>query len=477
MRRVGECVRHLAGRLGASVLAVPIFFSEPLPLAMPHAESAYLVEENGSRRLEDRYRHDDLWAADTVIGRWLDEDGRIFTLARAELLPPALVGGESTRADFYAEAARFDYKNDGQVRRVVEALSPVEPAAEFARPHQTPRSCDEVRYFEGTNLTQVVAAFRPRHVETWFYALWDLAEGDDIVSMRAAFEDEFLAPRQWEKLGAAAVTNRTAALKGKGERELLRADARHSVAAYPDWHFTDTEEFVILDDLRGDRAAITAITNELPALRARFAAAVPSPIDGFNTLAVARIFADRDEYLDSAEAGEWSAAYWSQSRRELVAYLPADGWGELRRTFRHEAFHQYLAYAGSMITASPWFNEGYAQYFEDEDDLDFGLEVESDRWDELEQALPALMMLGYADFYAGSDAQRRARYRLAKSIAVFIELGAPKVRFEPFKTLKADYIEALLKTHDMHEATMAAFGNLERLRLFASEWKRYWKDR
>ena len=147
------------------------------------------------------------------------------------------------------------------------------------------------------------------------------------------------------------------------------------------------------------------------------------------------------------------------------------------RTFRHESFHQYLSYAASMIPTSPWFNEGYAQYFEDDAVTALGLEVPEERWDTLEHSLPGLMMMDYAEFYAGSDAERRTKYRLAWSIAYFIEHGAPKVRFEPFKNLKRDYLAAILKTQDMRRATTCAFGTVERLEQFANEWKTFWKNR
>jgi hypothetical protein len=172
----------------------------------------------------------------------------------------------------------------------------------------------------------------------------------------------------------------------------------------------------------------------------------------------------------------WTAAYWSPERREIVAYLPQDGDLKLLRTFRHEAFHQYLSYATSMIPASPWFNEGYAQYFED---------MESDYWGDaitvtkewLESVcalLPAIMAMDYAQFYDGSSEERYLKYRLAWSIAYFIEKGASDVRFEPFKNLKRDYISELLKTQDMRKATNAAFGNDDNLKLFVREWMRFY---
>ena len=223
------------------------------------------------------------------------------------------------------------------------------------------------------------------------------------------------------------------------------------------------------------------LTNDFPVMRAKYAAALPTPIDGSNVLCVARVYATRDEYLDALEADgltnmTWSAAYWSAERRELVAYLPPNGEQELLRTIRHEAFHQHLSYATSMISASPWLNEGYAQYFEDEKNADWGDEIEltEENVDRLAQLIPGLLQMDYAQFYDGTDFSRRMKYRLAWSIVRFVEKGADEVRLKPFAGLKRRYVEALLETHDMRQATSAAFRDADLLKKFIAEWKKFW---
>ena len=291
--------------------------------------------------------------------------------------------------------------------------------------------------------------------------------------------------RKKEKSRAGKSRGKAGAGKSAGkdharERELLRADAAHGVANYPRWHVTDAPEFTVLDDLRQSSGFVSALTNELSAMRVKYAAAVPGPVMTSNVLCVARIYADRDEYLDAAgEDMKWSAAYWSPARRELVAYLPPAGDAELLRIVRHEAFHQYLSYATAMIPVSPWLNEGYAQYFEDEENADWKLgEVARPSKEEiaaLAKMLPAVMRMDYAEFYAGTDAERRLKYRLAWSIAYFLEKGAPELRFRPWENLKKDYVADLMKTHDMLKATSAAFGSQEKLEKFVSDWREFWQ--
>ena len=86
-------------------------------------------------------------------------------------------------------------------------------------------------------------------------------------------------------------------------------------------------------------------------------------------------------------------------------------------------------------------------------------------------------MMDYDEFYAGTDEDRRLKYRLALSIAVFLERGAQKVRFEPFKDVKRDYVKSLVATKDMRQATSIAFKDQDTLDLFVREWTKYWKER
>ena len=211
---------------------------------------------------------------------------------------------------------------------------------------------------------------------------------------------------------------------------------------------------------------------------------MPTDIDGTNVLCVARIYASRGEYLEALEAEDatnmaWTAAYWSPQRRELVAHLSENGEAELLRTIRHEAFHQYLSYATSMLSVSPWLNEGYAQYFEDteSEDWDLGVDLSEEGLKRLADVLRGVFGMDYEQFYEGSDFERRLKYRLAWSVAVFLEKGADKVRFRPFANLKRDYFAALFQTHDMRKASASAFGDADKLKLFVSEWLKFWKNR
>jgi hypothetical protein len=475
------------------LFALLTFFSEPAPLDMPRAES-YLVKEDGEYRLEDRYVKTDLWVSRTVIGRWMDDDGRLFTLSRLDTAPPPVeMYGTDTRVGYVASEDMIDKDDRKALRRAIGILSPVAVAEKPVSPRQGVRGYDDIHYWQGTNTSALVCAFLPEKGRWWYLAVWELADGDGFDASMKIFESRFLASEpdgcadgvlamEWKRKGfwrAAAKRLRKKSFSAVDERELLRNDARRSVAAYSSWRATDGAEFTVLDDLGGHSEFLVSLTNDMSVMRKRYRDAMPSPLFTSNVLSVARIYASRADYLDAVGTNmTWTQAYWSPLRRELVAYLPFSGERELMKTIRHEAFHQYLSYATSMISASPWLNEGYAQYFEDESVMSWGTGI-TPTLEFLENAaamLPSLFMMDYDEFYSGDDYQRYFKYRLAWSVAWFMEHGAAKVRFEPFKDLKRDYIASLLECRDMRKATFAAFGTVEKMDLFCKEWLKYWKD-
>ena len=496
------------------LFALSLFFTEPAPIDMPRAE-AYLVRENGMSFLEDRYLRIDLWGSQAMLGRWIDADGRVFGLAQFGVSPPMAGFCESvTRVKFEEEKrpmprVRANRDFPREFRSALNWQSGLIGTVEKPRaPRQLPRGYRYVYYWQHpTNYSDIVCTFLPERTNVWYWAHWSLVPGDDYPTQMAAFEDQFLRkefgefikdrdtyPPSEASCEAGAMRGETQRDKAgqtrclcdsvskSTERNLLRRDAHHSIAAYANWHFTGAEEFAVLDDLPS-RSFVETLTNDFPVMRAKYAAALPTPLNGSNVLCVARIYATRDEYLDALETDgitnmTWSAAYWSPQRRELVAYLPPDGGQELLRTIRHEAFHQYLSYATSMISASPWLNEGYAQYFEDDGNAEWGegVELTDENLDRMAAAIPPLLLMDYAQFYDGNDFARRFKYRLAWSIVRFLEKGADEVRLKPFAGLKQRYVEALLETRDMRRATSAAFKDEDLLKKFIAEWKKFWKN-
>jgi len=460
------------------LLAASLLFTNPAPLEMPRAEG-YLVTDNGHQRLEDRYHRLDLWLSRTIDGRWIDDDGRVFILAHLNVQPPFLRGGEATvtRQDALKVTVPIDRRDPLDLRDSLTTLTRLHLDKKGVPPRQMPRGYEDVRYWQGTNENAIVCTWRRKKSDLWEVGIWRLIEGDEIDYCQKIFEEEIFETKRtppWPGV-----------FTGLSERELLRADARHSVTNYNGWHVTETPHYSILDDLPNDQTFVTAFTNDIARLRPAFVTTFPPCVDASNSLSIVRIFADRSEYLEALEADgltnmAWSAAYWSPARRELVAYLPSDGKDKLLQTLRHESFHQYLSYATSFIAVSPWLNEGYAQFFENPENESCGERFDALSEEELERLsewLPSLFMSDYLEFYSGTDEERALKYALAKSVVIFLERGASNVRFDPFRDLRKLYFKELLDSQDMKKATTAAFQNEKLMKLFVTEWFKFWKER
>jgi hypothetical protein len=93
---------------------------------------------------------------------------------------------------------------------------------------------------------------------------------------------------------------------------------------------------------------------------------------------------------------------------------------------------------------------------------------------DLAAILPSFLSLDYAEFYDGTQEEIAARYHLAWSLAYFLEVGAPDVRFQPFANTRRDYVKALIDTRSTAEADRVVF-NEELRKQFIAAWLDFWK--
>ena len=463
------------------------------PVEMPKAE-AFLVTDDGKSRLEDRFDTFDLWTALTVRGRWRDAAGNELRIARMVFeLPDDQIGTTRTRGKFRKQLKALDVKNGPRRDEAVFALAPTDVGRPVRPRRSGQRNFIELLRYPSTNDNVLVYAFRPRtpearEVPSWYFVSLAGAPGEDPKELRESFEDAFL-----DEVHLPAMRSRgdppPYVPDDADETALLREDYRRSVVNYSEWHFTSSGDLMIADDLDAQSRApfIATLTNELPRLRREYAAAMPSRLsEDFHPAAI-RVFRSREEYLAyvGIEA-KWTAALWSPVHRELVMYLSESGVESLLRTVWHEAFHQYLSYACSMMSSSPWINEGHAELFEyahfdSKGKLVFEQNYEYSRFIHanapvLAELIPVLLTLDYDGFYAGEQQERETKYRLAWSVAFFLQVGAPNVRFRPFENLRSDYMQALLSTRSGIRATQAVLTDEMRKDL-VDEWLAFWKKK
>ena len=467
------------------------------PVNLPRAEG-FQIEENGAFRLEDRFDTFDLWNALLVRGSWRDDAGNQFLLARLTAeLPQDEVGTLRTRADFRSRLRALGPKSTTTRDEAVRALAPAEVTGEPQRLRRSGRrNFLELYQYPTTNESVFVYVFRPRSPEVkdvpdWYMAAFVAGPDEDLEAFETALTEQFL-----DGISVPAARSRPKpepslldAVRGKPtETDYLAEDYRLAVVNYESWHFVRADDLLIVDDLesRFREPFLRALTNDLPRLRKEYAAAVPSKtFDAFHPAAI-RVFAQREDYLAYVGAdAKWTAAVWCPERREMVLHYSEEGVEQLLKTVWHEAFHQYLAYAGTMLSAAPWLNEGHAELFENshyeaEGKLVFDrpretLDFFHGNCERLAAFVPSVLEMDYDDFYAGTQDERVAKYRLAWSIAYFLQVVAPEVRFAPFASTRADYMDALVRTHERRTATRAALPEDKR-KLLVAEWLKFWRE-
>ena len=466
------------------------------PFALPKAAAYLVTSSTGARSLEDRFDVFDLWESATLRGRWVDDEGSQLQIARHFACPPADPPGTvCTRRAFYDALSRktINPRRLDQRDEAAAAIAPVDVQGPV-KPRRSQRlNLTDIVYYPSTNDHALVCAFRPRTPERgettgWYLASLVAAPGANMDEVQAWFDEGFL-DRIYVPNARARSVPATAVLPADDatEEELLWRDVRGNVVNYDDWHSASAEDVLVVDNVDPAQRGpfIASLTNNLPRLRRAYARCVPSALSATNKTAIVRVFGSREEYLAYVGVEQkWTAALWSPVRRELVLYLPEGGADQLLHTVWHEAFHQYLAYAGSMLDSSPWFNEGHAQLFEhshfDGDGaIAFDRDARAEAYvrqyaEELAQYIPAVLEMDYEAFYEGTQEEIAAKYRLAWSIAYFLEVGAPKIRMRPFEGLREDYLKELVRTRSMHEATEAVLNN-DRREAFAAAWLDFWK--
>lgn len=453
------------------------------PVEMPRA-SAYLMSGRDGCRVEDRYDIFDLWRADAVRGRWRDADGNAFSLCRIPRKLPGGYGSElMTRKEFCARYDSAIGPNElSALDEAVYILAPEETLSRFKPRRSQRQNLAALWQYETTNANAIVYAFRPkapRGVSSDWYMVSLVSEDPEASEKMDAWIDGVA----WlgEADGGGKVADRDS------EVAMLASDYRRNVINYGDWHFTSSSNVVMVDNISAPERSqfISSLTNGIVKMQMAYREHLPSPLSDDSHIVAVRIFDSRNEYLDYVGWNmQWSAALWSPQHRELVLYYPLGGSEALLRTVWHEALHQHLDYACSMMQTPPWFNEGHAALFENshfgaDGGVAFDIDLEAVRMiksnvEEMAEVLRTVFTMDYEEFYAGTNEERAMKYRIAWSVAYFLQVGAPEVRFQPFKDLRRDLMKALVRTKRKDDATQAVLGGEAGEKLVA-EWIAFWK--
>ena len=455
---------------------------------MPRA-SAYLINSEKGTWLEDRFDVLDLWRSDAIRACWLDADGNSFSICRIPRKIPGDAGDTMrTRLDYsqrYSKAILGEKELDA-LDEAVYMLAPVEVEHRIKPRRSQRQNLAQLWQYYSTNENAYVYAFRPK-VERGIHADWYMVSlvSDDLEAAETI--DSWLDEVDWLKSKSKASVSKGKKSTSVKETDLLASDYHRSVINHDDWHFVSASNVVVVDSMPNYSRSgfIAALTNRLPKMQSEYRKVLPSPLSDDSHIAAVRIFGSREEYL--AYVGpemQWSAALWSPQHRELVLHWPEEGSDTLVRTVWHEALHQHLDYACSMIQSPAWFNEGHAVLFANTHfDMDGNIVFDAvpsavaaikANPVAIANKLAVLFEMDYADFYSGTPEERSLKYNIAWSVAYFLQIGAPEVRFQPFKNLRSDMLSALVRTRSRIEASKAVLTD-EMVKELRAEWLSFWK--
>lgn len=450
---------------------------------MPRA-SAFLATNGKENRLIDRFEVFDLWRSESIRIRWYDKEGNRFSVSMLQKkMPCEGKAGPCTRSEYYVknDDALLGAKDLDSLDEAVYLLAPVE-VGKRVKPRRSQRqNLAELWQYPVTNENTYVFAFRPRvgrkEQSNWY--LISLISNDPEAGEKI---DAWLDDVEHLKNNKENVSS-----KILSETEYLARDYKRSVVNYHDWRYSCASNVVIVDNIKDMRRNqfVDALTNGLSRMQREFRKVLPSPLSDDSHIAAVRVFDSREEYLSYVGADmKWSSALWSPMHREIVLCYPETGLESLLRTVWHEALHQHLDYACSMIQAPVWFNEGHAVLFEySHFDMDGNIvfDVVSDAVAAIKENpsaiaeyLPDFFVLDYEDFYSGNNEDRMLKYHIAWSVAYFLQVGAPDVRFQPFKNLRSDLMKSLVETRRRGEAMDIVLTGELRDELVA-RWLAFWQ--
>ncbi len=469
-----------------------------LPERMPLTQMLFFHEPDADLRV-DFFSPLEIWYLNQLVGQWVDLEGNFLRLARVTCRPPEPDAPALTYDDFQSLVLTDDNRITSRSPRT-ELL---EWAQTFTR--QTVLNTQDVMINRfalddallltlddpSTSLYLLRPRFADHRPSEWFALIlstpaFPQKQAQALVESTVIPALATLSRFEAARLSDVAVVDQTrlTAKTPGGLDHPVRVLARRTVTPYPAWRVTELDNAILLSDvpkLVGE-SFFNDATRLLPPFRRTLATLLP-PFSDAPDIAVVRIV--RSALMFQRYAGEtqkWAAGLYVPGRRELVM-RQADSLDEMLRVFKHESTHQYLHAAFAGLPTSAWFNEGHAVFFESTtqksggaitfDEHPLYIELLTQNLDAFVELLPDLLTWSYADFYAGTDDDRRFRYALSWAFIYYLHKGAPLEFRTPHADLVQVYVDALRDSGNPDEATLQMLSTTELPKL-QSAFKTFW---
>jgi len=488
--------------LGIRIKLMPEAREIPLP---PPSIIPYVMR----RKKVDMYPASDLWIQSQHAGQWVDERGNSLTLAKITLLFPPQLRKKMAPREAYDEIISNPALEPAEWSPELLAQWAADfVGVESAKAEPMPRKPSTLKNLVTFSFDEypekLAYAFRlnrsssgqSKAPESWFFTLFDVARQADPDKARKAILEEFLPSITCAKATATDEVGPSRTFQKKTDEKFTRSpefiasrdQIANSIKNMKDWWFVETENYIIISDLKSKyRSMVKDLQTYIECLRDAYSQLIPAPSKN-TAISVVRVFGTPEEYEEYVPVEiKWSGGVWMPDKKELVI-KPID-WGGSReqrenvlRVTAHEGFHQYLFYALGQVPASPWFNEGHADFFAASRLKNNKLIISEERsrtktidpmlgdkrWD-----VQSLLYLSLPEFYSPADRDRN--YALAWAIVYYLRKEAEFEPSSPYKNILANYVEALRKTRNAAKATNIAFEGID-LENFQRDLLKFWKS-
>lgn len=469
----------------------------------------YRLKQGDQEWKEERYAPADLWRAKQMVGQWKGRFGNTLALAIiSSRLPQGFKSTHVTR-DIYEDGRTNDVRTSGApfpnaeditewvhhftgcsnavAERVASPSSRVDPVIRFKL---TPAVSNRVAYAFRLNRNAGHTSS-----PSWICATYDICPDIPMSVACRAIEKEFLTSLSFSAISEppalSSATPPTGPKSRPGETEdmmAVRQQVAESIRNLKGWWYDASPHYIILSNLKGNtKLMVEQLRKAMDAIRPAYTRCIPEPAG--TVVSVIRMPATPEEYVTYVGADHaWTGGMWIPDRKELLIRPSVDKGSQDKRhsLFRlafHEGFHQYAFYAMNQADTAVWFNEGYAQLFENAVIANGRIRIDEDQ--HALTLLPSLLAKGGADldrllhltheqFYDRDDAVRASNYALAWALVYYLKKGAGSDPKSPFAGLLDKYVAAMReKGQGGAEATATMMEGVDVQRL-SQDFVRFW---
>ncbi len=453
---------------------------------------------------EERFSPLDLWKQGQYAGQWVGRDGSKLLLAVMSQLPPSGSPAQPVTRALYEQQTSLAtnstlFSSESDIARWVSCFSDY-PHPVGKRVDKQASKISPVYVFRLDNLSpnRVAYVFRlAAGAGKSFRYIWICAQFDlntDILMESACdiIEKDFLgsisATTQSRPAPAREALTKAGeeAADASADLKVAQQQVINSIRNLKGWWYDVTPNYIILSNLKsGSDSFVEQLKISLKLIRSAYRQCIPESLNA--GIGVIRIPATRQEYCEYVgEDSRWTSGLWVPRRKELVL-CPADNQSvrgkrqSLLHTAFHEGFHQYAYYAFGQANPSMWFNEGYAQFFENAvvangrisiEESPRALALVTSTRSGSEMDLRRLLSLSWQEFYDSDDKIRTRNYAFSWAFVYYLKKDASS----PFTELLDRYVAAFQSNGGNGEKateSMLAGVDLKRLQL---DFERFWQS-